>query len=154
MLEKLKSSYCVYYKYAADNLEFVKKNGYMRTALTGRIRWFGFFPKPEETYNYPIQSFVADAMNIRLIEICKQLPKSARLIMQIHDAAIFEVDGGIAKDEKGKDIPVGDDAVRLWGAIKDMWGRPMPVPESIMCRKACEIPLPIDLKIGRRWSEF
>jgi uracil-DNA glycosylase family 4 len=154
MLEKLKEGYSVYYKYASDNLEFVKKNGYLRTALTGRIRWFGFFPKPEEVFNAPIQSFVADVMNLRLIDICKRLPSSARLIMQIHDAAIFEVDGDIVKDDKGKDTPVGTDAVALWKSVKEMWEKPMFVPESIVCRKACEIPLPIDLKIGRRWSEF
>ena len=74
--------------------------------------------------------------------------------MQIHDAAVFEVDGDIAKDANGKDVPVGDDAVALWKMIGEMWSKPMPVPESIVCRKACEIPLPIDLKIGRRWSDF
>ena len=106
------------------------------------------------TGNSPIQSFVADVMNIRLIDICKRLPSSAKLIMQIHDAAVFEVDGDIDKDDKGKDAPIGDDAAQLWGMVKDMWSRPISVPESIVCRKACEIPLPIDLKVGRRWSDF
>ena len=154
MLEKLRVSYKVYYQYWADNVEFVKKNGYLRTAITGRVRWFGFFPKPEELANFPVQSLVADVMNVRLIDICKRLPSSARLIMQIHDAAVFEVAGDIVKNEKGKDVPVGDDAVALWKMIGEMWSKPMVVPESIVCRKACEIPLPIDLKIGRRWSDF
>jgi uracil-DNA glycosylase family 4 len=153
MLDKLKESYAVYYKYAADNLEFVKKNGYLRTALTGRIRWFGFFPKPEEIYNFPIQSAVADVMNLRLIDICKRLPPGVRLIMQIHDAAVFEAEGSIVKNEKGKDVPTGR-AAEIYDMVKDMWSRPMAFPESIVCRKACEIPLPIDLKVGRRWSDF
>ena len=153
MLENLKKSYSVYYQYAADNLEFVKKNGYLRTALTGRIRWFGFFPKPEEIYNFPIQSAVADVMNLRLIDICKRLPPKVRLIMQIHDAAVFEAEGDIVKNEKGKDVATGR-AGEIYDTVKDMWSRPMPFPESIVCRKACEIPLPIDLKIGRRWSDF
>ena len=154
MLGKLRENYKVYYKYWEDNVEFVKKNGYLRTAITGRVRWFGFFPKPEELANYPIQSFVADVMNLRLIELCKSLPASAKLVMQIHDAAIFEVDGDIGKNEKGKVVPIGADAVKLWSDIQTMWNKPMPVPESIVCRKACEIPLPIDLKVGRRWSEL
>jgi uracil-DNA glycosylase family 4 len=153
MLEQLRENYNVYFKYAADNLEFVKKNGYLRTALTGRVRWFGFFPKPEEIYNYPIQSAVADVMNLRLIEICGRLPQGVRLIMQIHDAAVFEADGDIVKNDKGKDVATGV-AAEIYEMVKDMWSRPVAFPESIVCRKACEIPLPIDLKLGRRWSEF
>ena len=63
-------------------------------------------------------------MNIRLIDICKRLPSSAKLIMKIHDAAVFEVDGDIDKDDKGKDAPIGDDAAQLWGMVKDMWEPP------------------------------
>ena len=44
MLEKLRTGYATYYNYCAENVEFVQKNGYLRTPLVGRIRWMGFSP--------------------------------------------------------------------------------------------------------------
>jgi uracil-DNA glycosylase family 4 len=51
MLDALKASYRRYYEYVAENVAFVEKHGYLRTPLVGRIRWFGFHPKPQEIAN-------------------------------------------------------------------------------------------------------
>ena len=51
MLSALKRSYRRYYEYVAENVAFVEKHGYLRTALIGRIRWFGFHPKPTDVAN-------------------------------------------------------------------------------------------------------
>ncbi|MBP6005600.1 hypothetical protein KA531_01715 [Candidatus Saccharibacteria bacterium] len=42
--------------------------------------------------NLPIQGTVADLMKLAMIELDQQLPKQARLIMQIHDELVVEVD--------------------------------------------------------------
>ncbi|MCB9834541.1 hypothetical protein H6792_00715 [Candidatus Nomurabacteria bacterium] len=42
--------------------------------------------------NLPIQGTVADLMKLAMIELDQQLPREARLIMQIHDELVVEVD--------------------------------------------------------------
>jgi DNA polymerase I-like protein with 3'-5' exonuclease and polymerase domains len=139
MLDRLKASYKVYYRYVAENVEFVAKNGYLRTALTGRVRWFGYAPPPTELANFPIQSGIADVMNVRLLRLQAQLPATAKIVGQYHDAAIIE---GRKGDE------------RIPALLKALWAEPVRLPESIVCRQAREFFLPTEIKRGRRWSMF
>ena len=143
MLSALKSSYRRYYEYVAENVAFVEKHGYLRTALVGRVRWFGFHPKPQEIANMPIQSGIADVMNTRLLEMQDALRRPAprvRLVAQVHDAAIF-------------DTPKGDAAL-VDALIVKTWAEPIRIKPSIVCREAREFLLPAEIKEGRRWSSF
>jgi uracil-DNA glycosylase family 4 len=152
MLDRLKSSYRVYYEYVAENVAFVAKNGYLRTPLVGRIRWLGYSPPPTEVANGPIQSGIADVMNVRLLALqtelrglvytrtkTKTLLVEPRIVGQYHDAAVIEARRG-------------DD--RIVPALERLWKEPVRLPASIVCREAREFFLPTEIKRGRRWSEF
>ncbi len=85
--------------------------------------------------NYMVQSFIADLMNERLQEIGLRLPPGAKLVAQIHDAAIFQ-----CPDERVKEL----DEVLI-----DVWKRPVVVPHN-----GKSFVMPIDKKVGQRWSDF
>jgi DNA polymerase I-like protein with 3'-5' exonuclease and polymerase domains len=140
MLSALKSSYRRYYEYVAENVAFVEKHGYLRTAIVGRIRWFGFHPKPTEISNFPIQSGIADVMNTRTIELQKRLPKGVELVAQIHDACIL--------DTPKAAVP------RVKELIQETWAVPVVLKASVVCRNPCELVLPSEIKTGHRWSEL
>ena len=139
MLDRLKTAYKAYYAYVASNVAFVAKHGYLRTALVGRVRWFGYAPPPTEIANFPIQSGIADVMNVRALRLVRQLPSGARIVGQYHDAVITEARRG-------------DD--RIVPLLEKLWEEPVRFPASQVCPKACEFFLPTEIKRGRRWSEF
>jgi DNA polymerase I-like protein with 3'-5' exonuclease and polymerase domains/uracil-DNA glycosylase len=139
MLSSLKAAYKVYYAYVEANIAFVKKHGFLPSPLIGRKSWFGYAPKPTDVANRPIQGGIADVMNERLVLLSRQLPKTARVVGQYHDAAIIE----------GKK---GDD--RIVTLINALWEEPVRFPESQVCPEAREFFLPTETKRGRRWSEF
>lgn len=131
ILARLKASYRTYYRYVESNLAFVKKHGYMRSPVNGRIRWFGWYPKPTEIANYPVQSALADIMNNRMIEIAPLLPSGVSLVAQIHDACIFE-------------CPI-DQASGVEHLIQDVWERSIPLAGG-------DLVLPIDMKRKDCWA--
>lgn len=133
ILAHLRIAYRQYYKWAEANVHAVRKVGYMRSPFLGRIRHFGHYPKVTEVYNYPIQSGLADIMNRRMIWLDPKLPKGARMVAQIHDACIIEV------PEPHVD--------KVKSLIKESWDEPIETPGGLMH-------LPIDLKVGQRWSDF
>ncbi len=133
ILARLHSVYHVYYKYVERNLAAVRKCGYMRTPILGRIRWFGWYPKPTEISNFPVQSALADIMNARMIRLAKMMPKGVKLSMQIHDACAYETPKHLVAHVRQMIQSVWDEPVRLAGG---------------------DLVLPIDLKVGTRWSEL
>ena len=66
MLAILHIKFRKHFKYIESNVDFAKANGYLRSPIAKRIRWFGWWPKPTEIANFPVQSGVADVMNVRL----------------------------------------------------------------------------------------
>jgi hypothetical protein len=140
MLDRLRSAYRVYYDYVRDNVAFVEREGYLRTALTGRIRRFGYHPKAPDIANFPIQSLVADVMNIRSLGLGGRLPWGARIVAQIHDALLIDV--------RVKDVE------RVVSFIKETWAAPVVVSPSQVCPAGAEFLLPAEIKVGRRWSSF
>lgn len=134
ILNKLHSEYRVYYKYVSDNVERVRKCGYMRTPVIGRIRWLGWSPKPTDISNFPVQSCLADIMNLRMIELHKRIAgMRSRIVMQIHDALIL-------------DCPP-DEAMTVETWIKELWSEPVKLAGG-------DLVLPIEMKRGYRWSEL
>lgn len=156
MLGLLKAAYRRYYEYVDENVRFCQQHGYLRTAITGRIRWFGFHPKPNEIANFPIQSLIADAMNIRSLDLQRRLRKEApgtKLVAQVHDALIFDTPNKYivwGTDAKGKPKPGGV----VIDEIERTWATPVRVEKSIVCREAREFMLPAEVKAGQRWSDF
>ncbi len=133
ILARLRSAYHVYYKYVEANLNRVRECGYMRTPILGRIRWLGWFPKPTEVSNFPVQSSLADIMNARMIELAPRLPRGCDLVAQVHDSCCFDVPRKHAETVEK--------------LIKEVWDRPIPL-------KGGNLILPIDMKRGERMSEL
>jgi len=141
LLDLLRKKYRVYFSYVDRNVRFVEKHGYLISPYLFRRRQFGFHPKPEEVYNMPPQSGVADEMNMRLLEITDQLPSNDILLAgQFHDAAAFETP--LALVDPMQDL------------LKRVWARPSVIPKSIICANGAEFMLPIDLKVADRLSEL
>ena len=137
MFDTLHARYHVYYRFCNGKLEFCLKNGYLRSILLGRLRVFGYHPKPTDIYNYSVQSFVADLMNLRMIEMRKRLPrKDVRIVGQWHDALVFESRKGAPSELTQK-------------VIKETWAKPIFVPSS-----GRTFVMPIDQKTGTRLSDF
>ena len=153
MLDKLKAAYKTYYRYVEDNVAFCQKHGYLRTALIGRKRVFGYAPKPTEIANFPIQSGIADVMNTRTPIIQRRAPAGTRLVAQVHDACLFSAPKRHTEweiDKKGNKIPRGPMAT----LIEETWAEPVRLEASIVCRQDREFMLPAEIKVGRRWSDF
>lgn len=134
ILEKLRATYHVYYKWAEANVTECKRVGYMRTPFLGRIRHMGRFPNPTEIFNFPIQGGLADIMNARTIILTDALADlGARPIVQVHDALVFETPARHVDEAKAR--------------IAAEWAKPLKTLGG-------ELVLPIDLKVGGRLSEL
>lgn len=133
ILARLKAAYRTYYRWVESNIATVRRVGYMRTPFLGRIRWLGWFPKPTDIANYPVQGGLADVMNERTIEICDRLPNGANLVAQVHDAGILEV----------PNQHVG----RVERLIKEVWAPPVRTPGG-------DCLLPIDQKRADRLCDL
>jgi uracil-DNA glycosylase family 4 len=140
MLGRLKIAYKRYYEYVAENVRFVEKNGYLRTAIMGRIRWFGFHPKPNDIANFPVQSLIADAMNLASLNLQRILPKEVKLVNQVHDALLIDTPNEMIAHVKAE--------------VEKQWATPVHLPQSIVCREARDVFLPCEVKVGDRWSVF
>jgi hypothetical protein len=136
MFDKIRSTYKVYYNYCEDNLLHCKMHGFLRTALMGRIRWIGYNPKIGDPYNYMIQSFIADLMNLRLIELRRRLPRRVKVVAQGHDALVTEA-------------RCGRDARLTWSLTEELWAEPIKIPTN-----GLEFVMTIDHKKAERMSDF
>jgi DNA polymerase-1 len=135
ILGRLRAAYKVYYRYVADNVERVRIDGYMRSPVLGRIRWFGRYPKPTDISNYPVQSALADIVNRRMIALGRRLAREGDcpLVMQHHDACVYDV----PRRKAGM----------VERMISEAWAEPVTLAGG-------DLTLPIDLKRGDRWSEL
>lgn len=133
ILLRLRTAYKVYYRYVENNLAMVRRDGFMRSPVVGRIRWLGWYPKPTDVANYPVQSSLADIVNLRMISMSPRLPAGVSLVAQIHDACIYDVPQKLASTVEALVVEEWKKSVRLAGG---------------------DLVLPIDLKRGERWSDL
>ena len=158
IISKIRFAFRKYVQFVERNLETVKRTGHTRSPILGRVRWLGWYPSITDVANFPIQSCLADVMNLRTLmlqghrsfriwvehhpEIAEtvglpkrwpKLPKSSRIILQHHDSCTYEID---EKDTRG--------ALEVLG---ETW-------EPKIKLSGGDLVLPIDLKDGERWSDF
>lgn len=137
-----------YDAYLADG----KKNGFVETML-GRRRYVFEYPAPSFAkasegqgkfidnnmrrvlINYPIQGSAAELIKKAMVEIQKELldnDSSVKLLLQIHDDLVFEV------EDKREKIEMLVEKVR-----------------KIMCDVyPLVVPIEVDVKIGKNWGEM
>lgn len=141
MFDAMRGKYYEHDKWVKDMLRFATENGYLRTALVGRIIRLGFHPKPTDVSNVPIQSGIADVMDTRLLDqILPRIPGEAKMVMHHYDSATF--------------FTRNCDVEKVQVVIEDVWKAPVQLKQSIVCRQDCEFVLPAETKVGRRWSDF
>jgi len=147
MMDRMHEAYAGYFRYVQRNVNAVAKNGYMRSLLTGRIRWLGWHAPPTEVANFPIQSMIADLMNERLPKINRALPSGVMTVAQVHDAALF--------DTPERHVE------RMKAIVSDVWSVPVIVPAGGMYGGSLKIEdgarsfvMPIEMKCKDRWSDL
>jgi uracil-DNA glycosylase family 4 len=146
MHDMVRQEFADYFRYVERNKRWVDEHGFLRCALSGRISWLGWHSGYPDTSNRPIQGGIASLMNVRLPAIARQLPAGAGVVAQIHDAAIVEV------PERHVD--------RVKALVKKTWEEPVVIPangwgsSTRLEDGARSFVMPIDLKIGERWSDF
>jgi uracil-DNA glycosylase family 4 len=130
----IRGAYWRYFQYVEENVQLCRKQGFLRTAFLGRKRWLGFYPKPTTVSNFPIQSGVADVMNERLLIIDERMPKQVKQLVYAYDSAIYEV--------------LERDVEKMKALVVDVWAEPIVIPGGGSFNQS------IEMKIGRRWSDF
>jgi DNA polymerase-1 len=146
MHDMVRDVFAHYFRYVDRNKQWVDKHGHLRDALSGRISWLGWHAGYPDVANRPIQGGIASLMNVRLPSISSRLPSGSSVVAQIHDAAIMEV----------PDRHV--DSVKA--LVKTTWEEPVVIPAngwgtSVRVEDgARQFVMPIELKVGERWSAF
>jgi len=128
-------------EYLDRHLEEVRRTGFTRT-LFGRIRPIPEIQSPQAAMralgerialNTPLQGTAADLIKLAMIDIDRQLPGSklgARMILQVHDELLFEVNRAHLAD--------------LRALVKEAMERAYPL----------RVPLVVDLKAGPNWRDM
>lgn len=128
-------------EYMQKTIEEAEKNGYVESAY-GRKRYLSTelsspnsmireFAKRAAT-NHPMQGTAADMIKVAMIELSNKLKENnlkSKLIMQVHDELVIEVD----KDEVDVVQKLVKEAMEL--------GQPL------------KVPLVVDVSVGKSWKE-
>jgi DNA polymerase I-like protein with 3'-5' exonuclease and polymerase domains len=158
MISKIRFRYKRYVQYVTTNLDTVKRVGYMRSPVLGRISWLGYYPAITFCANRPVQGTLADVMNLRSLflqghprffaflrkypELAEKvslpkrpikLPKGVALVFQIHDSCGY--DGPKYQAKAMKEI------------LAEVWSTPIHLDGGPLV-------LPIDFKTGERLSDL
>ncbi len=84
--------------------------------------------------NFPIQSLAADVIKVAMINIHKLLSESAnkqiRMLLQVHDELVFEVEEDKVEQWAKKLIPLMEDSIKL------------------------SVPIKVEAKVGDNWGEM
>jgi DNA polymerase-1 len=131
-------------KYMDDQIEFAKTNLYVETIFGRRCNIKNINDKnfavrgfaERQAINAPIQGTAADVIKLAMIELHKMISENnlnAKILLQVHDELIFEI------DESNKDTSIEK--------IKN-------VMENIHLEfKEFEVPLLVDYGFGNNWGD-
>ena len=153
MIEAMRAAYPDHAAWVEWLTAWVRQNGYIETAIMHRKITVGFHAKVQDLSNLPIQSLIADIMDIRLLDVINpQLPPGCKQILHHYDSASYEVPRRLIEWEevKGKKYPRG----KVVDIIENAWREPVRLKPSIVCSGEREFLLPAEVKTGRRWSEL
>jgi len=142
-IEQYMKSFNILKDYLDKTKEFAKENGFVETEM-GRRRYVGGINSSNFqlrntaeriAINLPIQGLAADIMKKSMIEVEKKILSSydseqVKMILQIHDELIFEVDEALVKKFVSEIKPVMEGAYQL------------------------KVPLKVEASIGENWKEL
>ncbi|MDP2664885.1 MAG: DNA polymerase, partial [bacterium] len=125
--------------YMEDTIQFAEEHGYVETLL-GRKRYIPDITSEtpvlkaaaeRAAINHPIQGSAADIMKLAMVNVYEAIPEQkARMILQIHDELLFEVPSGTMR--------------KTLEEIREIMEKAFPL----------EVPLTIDVSIGKNWGEL
>lgn len=132
-MERYFETYKNVQKFQDECLKNAQKEGYVET-IFGRKRFIksiktGKSELKRITINTPIQGSAADIMKLAMIKLYQELPKQAKLILQVHDEVVVELPESL--EEKVKTI------------VKDSM-------ENVV---SLDVPLKVDINVGKRWQK-
>jgi len=116
-----------------ESLKLAKKNGYVET-IFGRKRFLKNIKTSKSelkriAINAPIQGSAADIMKLAMINIYNELPKEAKLILQVHDEVLIELPEEIVDKVTTIVKNCMENAVEL------------------------DVPLKVDVTVGKSWQK-
>ena len=80
--------------------------------------------------NMPCQGSVADLMKYSMVQVAPKLPEGAKMLLQIHDELLFEV-------EKGLEDKVANVVKEVMGSVAEL-----------------KVPMIVDIKVGPNWADL
>jgi uracil-DNA glycosylase family 4 len=86
----------VFRDWRESNVNFVKANHYLKNPYNRRRWWYTW--QVTEVYNFPQQSTAADMMYDALIEVDRDLPKDAHLILTVHDELVVHAAKDVVRE--------------------------------------------------------
>jgi DNA polymerase I-like protein with 3'-5' exonuclease and polymerase domains len=137
MLDKLHKRFKSYFTFVEKNLDECRRNGFIVAGfMSGRKRYIGHAPEPQKVANTPIQGGAADIINYRWIEMYDAFAKAygskVMFTGQVYDSIIVECPKSMSK--------------RVAAHMAKIMNRPYVI-------NGHTVTLPIEMKIGHRWSD-
>ncbi len=132
LIERYFSRFPKVKSYIEGTVQFTRKNGYVKTYF-GRRRYFHYTGNAEQrkAVNAPIQGTAADIIKIAMVRLFERLKKyrgRARIVLQVHDELLLEVENEIIKEVK--------EITKI--AMEDI---------------DFPIPLKVNIGVGKNWTE-
>lgn len=136
MLRSLRKNFAGYFEFQAELLNKTIRLGYVESPILGRKRWLGHNPEPPANANFPIQSGLADAMNLKIEKMMRLIHERkirAKPVAMVYDAVYF--------DTLEEDVP------KMEALIQEVYAEPIVLGGR-------ELVLPVDMHTGFRWSDL
>jgi DNA polymerase-1 len=144
--------------------EFARKHGYTET-LFGRRRQFRsinaklpFIRAMAErmALNAPIQGTAADIIKLSMVQVAEKLEKdfpTAKLLLQIHDEFVYEIDENKIDDFSEKVVKIMEGVLSPEN-IKMFSGAQVSADETRNFVEGVEVPLVVHFSTGSHWGEL
>lgn len=147
-IEEYMNNFSGVYNYIQQTKKQAQKRGYVKTILDRKrylpeINSSNYYLRQSSermAINMPIQGTSAEIIKVAMVELDKKLPASAKMLLQVHDELVFEIEQD--KLEKATKI------------IKQTMENILKHPIFKQVKVISNIPLVVDINIGDNWGEM
>ena len=140
--KKMKKLYPIWFMWRDNLIDHVRTAGYLRSGITGRVRYFLSGMLSTEILNTAAQSTAADAANLAAVRLADRFEVEPRvkLVNQSHDSLTYEAPQDKAEWVKKviEEVMPGDYTIGY-----NVPGYPIRMP----------VRFGVDVKIGKNWAE-
>ena len=141
--KRMKQLYPTWFRWRDNLLDFVRMRGFLRSAITGRVRCFLGGMEATEILNNAAQAAAADSANIAATRLYDDFEKDrlpVRIVNQSHDSLTYECPEGLADYVKARIEAIMPGPYRIkynvpgYPCGHDVW-------------------FGVDCKVGKHWAE-